>query len=100
MPWTLRDAKREQAIMENIEAGQDRSGAILAGSYLEDRLTSAIKARLVRDAEVHGKMFKGYGPLATFSAKIDIAYLMNIIPRDWRDILHVVREIRNRFAHR
>jgi hypothetical protein len=100
MPWTVRDAKRERATIENIEKGDDRSAAILAGAYLEDRLTSAIKVRLISDAEVHGKIFKGYGPLATFSAKIDLAYLMRILDRNTRDGFHTIREIRNRFAHR
>jgi hypothetical protein len=34
MPWTLHDAKRDQATIENIEKGDDRSAAILAGAYL------------------------------------------------------------------
>ncbi len=100
MSWTLRDAKREGRIINNIEKGEDRTAAILGASYLEDRLTDAIKARLVTDNKVHGQFFKGYGPLSSFRAKIDLAYLMKIIPKEMRDTLHIIRDVRNRFAHR
>jgi hypothetical protein len=100
MPWTLRDAKRESAIVDNIDKGDDRSAAILAGAFLEDRLTLAIKTRLIPDLQVQGKLFKGYGPLATFAAKIDLAYLMGILNKNSRNVFHTIREIRNRFAHR
>jgi len=39
------------------------------------------------------------GPLASFSAKIDLAYLMRIITADIREKLHTIRRIRNEFAH-
>jgi hypothetical protein len=100
MAWTIRDAKREKAIIDRIDQGDDRSAAILAASFLEDRLQKAILARLVHDKVVIGEMFKGYGPLATFRAKIDLAFLMSIIGAPMRQHLHRIREIRNRFAHR
>jgi len=100
MPWTLRDAKRESAIVDNIDKGDDRSAAILAGAFLEDRLTLAIKTRLIPDLQVQGKLFKCYGPLATFAAKIDLAHLMGILNKNSRNVFHTIREIRNRFAHR
>jgi hypothetical protein len=100
MAWTIRDAKREKAMIDRIDQGEDRSAAILAASFLEDRLQKAILARLVHDKVVIGEMFKGYGPLATFRAKIDLAFLMSIIAAPMRRHLHRIREIRNRFAHR
>lgn len=100
MAWTIRDAKREKAIIDRIDQGDARSAAILAASFLEDRLQKAILARLVHDKVVIGEMFKGYGPLATFRAKIDLAFLMSIIAAPMRQHLHRIREIRNRFAHR
>ena len=78
----------------------DRSAAILAASFLEDRLQKAILARLVHDKVVIGEMLKGYGPLATFRTKIDLAFLMSIIDAPMRRHLHRIRDIRNRFAHR
>src|SRR5262249_32748525 len=39
------------------------------------------------------------GPLATFSARIDMAYLLGLIPDNVRRELHLIRKIRNDFAH-
>jgi len=100
MTWTLRDAKRERGIVDKIDQGDDRSAAILAEAFLEDRLTKAILARLKEDKIVVGEMFKGYGPLASFKAKIDLAFLMSIIETPMHVNLHRIRKIRNRFAHR
>jgi hypothetical protein len=45
-------------------------------------------------------MFKGYGPLATFSAKIELAYLMGVISAQERRDLLIIKDVRNEFAHR
>jgi DNA-binding MltR family transcriptional regulator len=100
MTWTLRDAKQDQEIVEKIDGGDDRSAAILAEALLEDRLTKCLLAHLKDDNVVVGKMFKGYGPLASFGAKLDLAYLMEIINERELQVLNRVKEIRNRFAHR
>jgi hypothetical protein len=45
------------------------------------------------------KIFDGYGPLSTLSAKIEVAYLFNLIEDTVYNDLKAVKEIRNRFAH-
>ena len=39
------------------------------------------------------------GPLATFNAKIEMAYLLKIATKECRRVMHVIRRIRNEFAH-
>ena len=39
------------------------------------------------------------GPLATFNAKIELAYLVKIVTKECRRQLHLIRRIRNKFAH-
>jgi hypothetical protein len=99
MTWTVRDAERDRNTINAIEAHDDRSAAILAAAYLEDRLMSTIEARLVPDAKIRKKFFTGMGPLASFSAKIDLAYLMGTFDQKIAGMLHVIRQIRNEFAH-
>jgi hypothetical protein len=41
----------------------------------------------------------GDAPLATFSAKIRLAYALSIFGSSTRDDLDTIREIRNAFAH-
>jgi DNA-binding MltR family transcriptional regulator len=45
------------------------------------------------------KIFDGYGPLSTLSAKIEVAYLFNLIDDTVYKDLKAIKEIRNRFAH-
>lgn len=40
-----------------------------------------------------------YAPLGTFSAKIDLAYRIGLIRLDERSSFHLIRKIRNEFAH-
>jgi hypothetical protein len=58
----------------------------------------AIQERLEDDAKVINSFFQNMGPLASFLAKIDLAYLMRIITADIREQLHTIRRIRNDFA--
>jgi DNA-binding MltR family transcriptional regulator len=45
------------------------------------------------------KIFDGYGPLSTFSAKIEVVYLINLIDDIVYNDLKAIKEIRNKFAH-
>lgn len=49
--------------------------------------------------DVRDKLFTGYGPLASFSAKIDMAFALGLIDAEQRKTLNHVRHIRNVFAH-
>lgn len=96
--WTY-ESDNEKALFEGLEHDSDRAAAIIAGSMIDVRLTAAIKHRLRRDSVIENKLFQPSGPLGTFSSKIDLARLMGIISAPaYRDI-HVVRDIRNSFAH-
>lgn len=44
-------------------------------------------------------MFSGYGPLSTFSAKIEIAYAFDLFEADMFRDLKAIKDIRNAFAH-
>jgi DNA-binding MltR family transcriptional regulator len=85
----------------------DAEAALLAGTFVEDRLGFAIKSQFVSlpTAGNNAKMvteaalFDGYGPLATFFAKIDIGYALGLYDLMVRNDLHMIRSIRNDFAH-
>lgn len=102
---TLRETI-ERAWDENVryhtelDGESDRAAAILAAAYFEDRLRDAIMTKFVDlNRKFRDKIFKGYGPLSTFSAKGDIAYALGLYDQKTRKGLHTVRKIRNRFAH-
>lgn len=45
------------------------------------------------------RLFEGHGPISTFAAKIDIAYAFNLLSDENYADLHLIRKIRNEFAH-
>ncbi|MGB9117104.1 MltR family transcriptional regulator [Bradyrhizobium sp.] len=45
------------------------------------------------------KLLTGYGPLSSFSAKIDIAYGMKLITKEMHSNANLIRSMRNKFAH-
>src|SRR5262249_55898826 len=50
-------------------------------------------------ADIESKMFKGIGPFASFSNKIDFGFLLGLYPPYAHRQLHRIKEIRNLFAH-
>jgi hypothetical protein len=73
-----------------------RGTVMIAVSHIDGLLKGAITYRVVNltsdDEEV---LFSGFGPLATFSARIRIAYALGIIGKKTRHDLDLMREIRN-----
>jgi hypothetical protein len=99
MTWvTLDDSKYRHAIKE-IPRQRDRGAGLIATSILEDHLVAAIKTRLDKNEDIQNKMFKGYGPLASLHAKIDLGHLLGLYPINVHRMLHEIRELRNDFAH-
>lgn len=69
MVWLL--SKHDDETIKQIERQSDRSAAILASACLEDRLDKFLRSAL-REDKLAERLFKGYGPLSSFQAKIDI----------------------------
>jgi hypothetical protein len=88
-------------IASELQAQTDRGAAIIGAAIVDDFLTDALKNRLILTAEVAGRLFsyEANGPLAAFSAKINIAFAVGLIEGKQRADLHDIRRIRNRFAH-
>ena len=58
-----------------VPTADDRAAAIIESTKLETELEDAIKSKMVSlNNTEHGEIFMGQGALATFGAKIKIAY--------------------------
>ncbi len=78
----------------------DRACVILAAAMLEQALDVLLRARLAPVASQTDSLFDGaYAPISTFSAKIDLAFRIGLLPASLARDLHLVRKIRNDFAH-
>lgn len=94
----------EEDIFKTIARDSPRGIAIVGGSLVEARLEEKILSHLRNDGSKKDEDFlssflKGYGPLGSFSAKIDIGYLLRFYGHPIRKELDTIRHIRNEFAH-
>jgi hypothetical protein len=96
--WSHRNDDEREAHRE-IEESHDRAAAVVAAAFVEDRLATALKARLHQDETITDNMFRSSGPLGTFKAKIDLAYLVGLCSKQAHSDLEIIRRIRNEFAH-
>ena len=85
---------------EGLTPETDRGCALMAAEYLSDQLAELLKAHFVDDAKVCDSVFEGAnGVLGTFSSRIDFVYLLGYVGAVARRELHLIRRIRNEFAH-
>jgi DNA-binding MltR family transcriptional regulator len=93
---------RAEVLADTLNSESDRGCAIIGAEITSERLESLLRAFFRSDAQSKKQvepLFKGFGPLSTFSARIQMAYVMCLIPRIIRDRLEMMRKIRNHFAH-
>ncbi len=78
-----------------------QSGTVLvACAVLDTELERALKATMRPAGKaMYSRIFNGYGPLSTFSSKVDLAYLLEITTDGIHHNLSIIKDIRNKFAH-
>lgn len=82
-----------------LSAETDRGAALYAAAFLDARLEALLRCFFVEREKVADDLLTGTGGLSTFSARIDLAILLGLASHStWRD-LHLIRRIRNDFAH-
>jgi DNA-binding MltR family transcriptional regulator len=93
----LEDSERLNAFAASLQKESDRACAVLGAAMLDQVLGDLIRSSMAEDAPRN--LFEGYGPIASFSARIDISLGLGLISRDEHYDLHLIRKIRNSFAH-
>lgn len=83
-----------------IEKESDRATVIITVSMIDQALEAALRGRFVQLSTSEDPLFdSAYAPLGNFSAKIDLAYRIGLLPPNYAKGLHIIRRIRNEFAH-
>ncbi len=100
MAFTETDLKRQLVLLNEIENQTDRGTVIVAAAWLDEELKSALQGKCIKDEKALKNMFEGSSPLGAFSSKIELAYLLGITTRNQYLDLHIIRKIRNEFAHK
>jgi len=86
--------------VKQLREESERGAVIVSAALMDEALEELIKAKLVPSPEKKDELFIGaYAPLDNFSAKIDFAYRIGIIGFSIRASLHLLRKLRNDFAH-
>jgi hypothetical protein len=68
--------------LNQLDKESDRGCALVAAGYLEDQLKKVLQARMVKHTGPAEEIFEGHEALATFSAKIKVAYLLGIVSHE------------------
>jgi hypothetical protein len=85
---------------EELRSESDRATVLVYGAIIDEAIENALIRRMVQlTATERDQIFQGLGPLSSFSAKINIAYAVNIFGKMTKRDLHYIREVRNAFAH-
>ncbi len=88
-------------LQAELTGASDRSVIITLGAFLDDVLTVLIAKNIRRQSTKaeFDDAFRFEGPLGSFSARIEIAYLFKLIDETIRGQLGDIREARNACAH-
>ena len=85
---------------QELAKDSDRATAIVAAALLEQALTTLLRNHLAPCGSQDDPLFEGaYAPVAAFSAKIDLAHRLGLLSQRWCRDLHLIRKVRNAFAH-
>lgn len=99
MQWKI-SSVNDLKIISEIRGQSDRAAGIVASAFLEDELANAIQSRLYTNSDVKEALFNGEeAPFGDFSGKINVGFALGLYSNQTRKDLHLIRKIRNRFAH-
>ena len=94
------DSEDWQQFRRQYESSDDRSCAILCAAYLDDCLDVVVRNALLGNENAIKGLLDEMMPLSSFSAKIKLAFCLNLINESIFHDLDLVRKIRNKFAHK
>jgi hypothetical protein len=85
---------------EQFEGESDRACVILGAAALDEELRTLLRAFFVPSPTESDSLLDGANaPLGSFSSRIDAAHRLGLISARFARDLHVIRRIRNAFAH-
>jgi hypothetical protein len=91
-----------QAVTDEIEKQTDRGAAIVAATVIDNVLETLITSRLIElSSKRREALFDQINaPLRSLSSKIELAFALGLFNAERKESLHLIRDVRNKFAHR
>lgn len=93
------DGKEFMSFIDEFIGESDRAAVILGVAKIDLLLYQIFQKYLVSIPSGKDDFLDSDGPLGTFSAKINLAYRLGLIDNSTTRALHLIRKIRNDFAH-
>jgi hypothetical protein len=94
------ELKRHGLDLVEVLRDTNAETALRAAGLVSGTLEIALRWKLlVENKQANDRMFKGNGALATFEKRINEAHRLKLIDDVTRKDAHLVRRIRNEFAH-
>lgn len=87
------------AFIEEFKRESDRAAVILIAARVEYLLGELLGRFLLPNTRSSDELLDVDRPLGTFSSRIDAAYRLNLIDGEFARALHILRRMRNSFAH-
>jgi len=84
---------------QTLTKESDRGCALAVACYIDAELKELLRSYLIDDQKEVDNLFHVSGPLSSFSARIDVCHALGLIGPQVRRDLHLMRRIRNDFAH-
>lgn len=94
-----KDGKGFYAFIGELTKETDRAAVILGAAKLDLLLYQILQKYLVPISGSEDKFLNSDGPLSSFNAKIHMTYRLGLINSLFARSLHLIRKIRNDFAH-
>ena len=86
--------------LEGLLASTQAAMAIYVSQLVENILAGKLASKLaIPSNNFKTRLFEGYGPLSTFTAKIDMARALEIVDGETYNTLRILKSIRNEVAH-
>ncbi len=73
--------------------------ALMAAAFLDNKIRILLKSFFLDRPKIAEELFQSYGPLGTFSSRIDMAFMLGLLTSETYKDLHLIRKIRNDFSH-
>jgi hypothetical protein len=93
------DLRRRFELISKVGAESERGMTVLVAAELDRALEVVLKSYLAPGKARDDLFSGGTPPLGTFSARINVARALHLIREDEYELLHLIRRIRNEFAH-
>jgi len=88
-----------KSFVDEFKGESDRAAVILGAAKIDSLLAQILDRLLLPSLSTTDELLEGDSPLSTFSSRINACYRLGVISADFAKSIHLVRRIRNGFAH-